>query len=177
MKYFKIISVKARKQGASGSFEKGCFPPSKLCPCCQAPTTWPEDGLPARAILTYDGTWPARGKERDPSPLTSKVDLKKRKTNYLPLGKYFHKACFELGAISSPGNSRKLTRLNLNVHHTPWHTEVFQRWNLSMFSICCLWFFATVNILEQLSIISGSVTGCPKGQWHYDRLFGLDGRR
>lgn len=134
-KYFKIIFGKARKQGATRSFEKGCFPLSKLQPCCQAPTTGPEDGLPARAILTYDSKRPTQGEERDPSPLTSKVDFKKT-----PIWSTSTKRALS-SEQSSPGNSRKLTCTDLNVYHTLWHTEVFQRWHLSTFSICCLWFF------------------------------------
>lgn len=110
----------------------------------------------------------ANTRRRVPSPLTSKVDLKTH------LSATWEVLPQSMEATSSPGNRRKPKCPALNVYHTLWHTEVFQRWPLS---ICCLWFFAMVNILEQLSIISSSVTGCPKGQWHYDRLFGLDGRR
>lgn len=153
------------------SYKTGCNRNlwGKMLSCIQtlatvpAPTTGPGEGLPA---------W--RGEERAPSPLTSAVVFKKTS---LPLGKCLHKASFELGAVLSPGNSRKQTCPALSIYHTPWHTEVSQRQHRSTFPICCLWFFATVNISEQLSIIRSRVPGCPKGQWHSGCLFGLDGRR
>lgn len=48
--------------------------------------------------------------------------------------------------------------------HTVTHRGLPEMASFNVFNLLPLIFFATVNILEQLSIISSSVTGCPKGQ-------------